>query len=170
MVKTEPATTLICDAGPLIHLDELGILSLLSDFHPILIPPAVWGEVETHRPSAISQSEISLVRSPPPADFKVPFLPLVQAFSLDAGEKEAILLMHLHSNALLITDDAAARLVAEQLGFRVHGTIGIIIRAIRRKQRSREEVISLIERIPTHSSLHIRPSLLKEILVQIRKK
>lgn len=40
----------VCDAGPLIHLDELDALGLLSDFAEVLVPDAVWREVERHRP------------------------------------------------------------------------------------------------------------------------
>ena len=49
-------------------------------------------------------------------------------FSLEAGEREALLLVQEHPAALLLTDDAAARLVAELMRWRVHGTIGVLIR------------------------------------------
>jgi hypothetical protein len=39
----------VCDAGPLIHLDESGCLDLLSDFSEVLVPEAVWREVRQHR-------------------------------------------------------------------------------------------------------------------------
>lgn len=39
----------VCDAGPLIHLDQLGCLDLLSDFSVVLVPDAVWSEVLKHR-------------------------------------------------------------------------------------------------------------------------
>ena len=34
----------VCDAGPLIHLDELASLDLLAEF-TIWVPDAVWAEV-----------------------------------------------------------------------------------------------------------------------------
>lgn len=34
----------VCDAGPLIHLDEVGALDLLEDFAEVLVPEAVWAE------------------------------------------------------------------------------------------------------------------------------
>jgi len=40
MATTEQAV--VCDAGPIIHLDELGCLDLLNDFSPLLIPGEVW--------------------------------------------------------------------------------------------------------------------------------
>jgi hypothetical protein len=44
----ESPTIVVCDAGPLIHLDELGCLDLLSDFLQVLVPDAVWNEVARH--------------------------------------------------------------------------------------------------------------------------
>jgi hypothetical protein len=41
---------LACDAGPLMHLDELGALDLLHDFPSVLVPDAVWSDVERHPP------------------------------------------------------------------------------------------------------------------------
>ena len=32
----------VCDAGPLIHLDGVGALDLLADFTEVLVPEAVW--------------------------------------------------------------------------------------------------------------------------------
>ncbi len=51
--------------------------------------------------------------------------------------------------------------------FRVHGTIGILIRAIRRNQRSPEEVVALLRDLPRRSSLHIRPGLLVDIIDEV---
>ena len=39
----------VCDAGPLIHLDELGRLDLLNDFFQVVVPASVWQEVQSHR-------------------------------------------------------------------------------------------------------------------------
>jgi hypothetical protein len=43
MDKISPVV--IADAGPIIHLDELGCLDLLADFGSIIVPEAVWLEV-----------------------------------------------------------------------------------------------------------------------------
>jgi hypothetical protein len=42
--------TVVVDAGPLIHLDELDCLDLLGDCQPLVVPEAVWIEVRRHRP------------------------------------------------------------------------------------------------------------------------
>ncbi|RYF39128.1 MAG: DNA-binding protein, partial [Cytophagaceae bacterium] len=59
-----------------------------------------------------------------------------------------------------MTDDTAARLAAENLKIPAHGTIGILVRAIRRRQRTKEEVLELLQSIPTRSTLHLKRSLL----------
>ena len=41
----------VSDAGPLIHLDELGCLDLLKGLGDVLIPEVVWAEVQKHRPA-----------------------------------------------------------------------------------------------------------------------
>jgi predicted nucleic acid-binding protein len=71
------------------------------------------------------------------------FQVLVRAYSLDAGEQAALALTREHPQAILLTDDAAARLAAEQLGMRVHGTLGILLRSIRRGQRTPEQILAV---------------------------
>jgi len=168
-VGTTETPAVVCDAGPVIHLDELDALDLLGDFRQVMVPPAVWREVEHHRSSALSRPGVAFTRVAPQAEPDAHFLALAHAFSLDAGERDAVLVAQEHPEALLLTDDAAARLAAELLRIRVHGTIGVLIRAIRRQQRSPAEVISVIERIPAQSSLHVRPALLHEVLDKLRR-
>jgi hypothetical protein len=43
----------------LIHLDELGCLDLLADFHIVFVPEQVWREVESHRPGVLQASGVS---------------------------------------------------------------------------------------------------------------
>jgi predicted nucleic acid-binding protein len=69
--------------------------------------------------------------------------------------------------AIFLTDDAAARLAAMTLGYRVHGSIGILLRAIRRQQRTQAEILALLHELPARSTLHLRPSLLQDIIRQL---
>ena len=45
----------ICDAGPIIHLDELNCLDLLCDFQEIVLGDTVREEVKHHRPGALKK-------------------------------------------------------------------------------------------------------------------
>jgi hypothetical protein len=48
----EKATDIVCDAGPIIHLDELDCLDLLADFREILLTVSVVEEIENTAPSS----------------------------------------------------------------------------------------------------------------------
>jgi predicted nucleic acid-binding protein len=61
---TESVLSVVCDAGPIIHLDELNSLPLLADFDEVLIPEQVWQEVEQHRPNALANSDTILHNLP----------------------------------------------------------------------------------------------------------
>lgn len=163
----EAGVRVVCDAGPLIHLDELGCITLLDDFEEVLVPALVWQEVAHHRPGVLTQIIVALTQVQVTIPAHSPFQALVKSLSLDLGEQAALALMQTHSEAILLTDDAAARLAAVTLGYQVHGTIGVLIRAIRRQQKPKEEVLSILHTLPTHSTLHIRPGLLKEIITQV---
>lgn len=118
MAENDIASLVICDAGPLIHLDELNSLALLRDFSQIQVPNSVWQEVQRHRPTALRRRGIRLIRItsvPPPTS---ELFNLVRTFLLDAGEREALCLMSGNPGAIMLTDDSAARLAA----FRVRGS------------------------------------------------
>ncbi len=158
------ALSVVCDAGPIIHLDELDCLSLLNDFDQVLIPSQVWQEVAHHRHGALRNSDLSLQQVDVIICSHPPFRSLVRSMSLDLGEQAALSLMQNHPDAIFLTDDAAARLAAFTLGYRVHGTIGILLRAIRRNQKTTYDVIAILRNLARQSTLHIRAQLLEEII------
>jgi predicted nucleic acid-binding protein len=82
---------------------------------------------------------------------------------------EALSLMEKNPQGIFLTDDASAHMVAEQMGFRVHGTIGILVRSIRRGQIEANEVLDVLKEIPSKTNLHIKRSLLDEIVMKIKK-
>lgn len=87
---------------------------------------------------------------------------------LDAGETEALALMKENPDAVFLTDDASARLAANQMGFKVHGTIGILVRSIRRGHRRPEEVLGVLSELRQQSTLYIKHSLLDEIISKVK--
>jgi predicted nucleic acid-binding protein len=168
MAGAELGSSLVCDAGPLIHLDELGCLDLLRDFPDVLVPDAVWAEVRRHRPSALRRRTVKLRRVMAVPDAAPELLPLAHTFLLAVGELEALRLMQQFPDAILLTDDAAARLVAERLGYEVHGTIGVIVRAFRRRQRTKRQVLNLLRSVPQRSTLFLQSRLLDSVIEQVR--
>lgn len=155
----------VTDAGPLIHLDELECLELLADFSEVRVPEAVWREVEHHRPLALRNTKIPFVRCLPLASERVDALTAL--YTLHAGEHEALCLCLEFPGTLLLTDDTAARLAAKTLAVEAHGTLGLLVRAIRRRQLSKTHVLELLSQVPKRSTLHIRPTLLEEIIRQV---
>ena len=147
---------------------ELGCLDLLADFQTVLVPEQVWQEVETHRPGALERFGVRFQRTSGELTEYAPLQSLVRALALDVGEQAALSLMMSHPDAVLLTDDAAARLAGEVLRYRVHGSIGILLRTIRRQQRTPHQVLSILRDLPARSSLHIRPALLEEIISQVK--
>jgi predicted nucleic acid-binding protein len=163
---TESALALVvCDAGPVIHLDELGCLDLLSSFAKVLIPTAVWLEVQRHRPTALELPclERTSAATPEPPELES----MALALSLHTGEWEAIRVAMEHPSSILLTDDTAARLAANNLGIRVHGTIGILVRSVRQRRRTKAEVLGILGAIPTSSTLHLKRSLLDAVIAQV---
>lgn len=159
--------TVVCDAGPLIHLDQLDSLDLVSDFNPLLVPEEVWAEVLKHRPKALPQSFLQKPVSAGTADDDT--RALGRAFSLDAGEAACLALLTKEKGALFLTDDAAARLVAVQAGVEVHGTLGLLIRGVRTGKRTAGQILRILEELPSRSTLYVSSKLRSDLLRQLRK-
>lgn len=159
----------VCDAGPLIHLDELDSLPLLRDFPSVLVPEVVWSEVEGHRPHIFDLPNPPLVRVRPRHSPRPALAALSRLMPLHASETQALQIAEEHGDDLLLTDDTAARLAARELQLPVHGTLGLLLRAIRRGQHSRQEVLDMLRAIPGRSTLHIKPSLLLEVIAEVER-
>lgn len=118
MARGEDSPPLVvCDAGPLIHLDELGCLGLLGDFPQVLVPETVWLEVSRQRPDALLLSSVHFIRESGAPALHVELEALSRLLTLHAGEKEALQVAITHPGCLLLTDDGAARLAARNLGY-----------------------------------------------------
>lgn len=157
----------VSDAGPLIHLDELNCLDLLTGLSPIIAPEIVFQETRHHRPQLqfdrVPGLRIEDVNHPPSSRLSV----LAKTLDLDAGEIAALVLAEQHQLSLFLTDDSAARLAAESMGFRAHGTLGLLVRAIRLGLRSRWEVLDVLRTIRERSTLHIARNLLTEVIARV---
>jgi predicted nucleic acid-binding protein len=168
MVRTDDIVA-VSDARPVIHLDELKSLDLLLDVGTIWVPSQVWSEIVAHRPNLVPAHvpglQVSSVIPSPSPELRT----LAKSLSLHQGERAALILMQAKSAQFFLCDDSAARLAAESLGFQVHGTVGILVRAIRRRLRSRDEVLSLLAELPNRSSLHLARDLLAKVIDVVRQ-
>lgn len=118
------------DATPLIALAKIGQLSWLPDlFGEVLIPGAVYSEIVIAGAGRIGAAEIqaaSWIRMEAVVDrTKVNYL-LTQ---LDIGEAEAIVLAQEQQADWVLVDETKARAIAQRLGMRLIGTVGLLLLA-----------------------------------------
>jgi predicted nucleic acid-binding protein len=111
-VTSKSPLSLICDAGPLIHLDEINATSLLNDFEQVIVPEQVWQEVAIHRPEIWAVPGFTYQKTVVAIASSSNFQVLVRTFSLDLGEQAALSVMQQYPEAIFLTDDAAARMAA----------------------------------------------------------
>lgn len=161
--------SVVIDAGPLIHLDELGSLDLLTDFPPTVAPSIVWNEVQEHRPNLRLNHVPGLQVISANGVVSPQLAVLSDTLDLAAGEIAALALAEQHGIQIFLTDDSAARLAGESLGLSVHGSIGILVRSIRTGVRSRTEILDILKNMRQRSTLHISRELLAEIIARVVK-
>jgi predicted nucleic acid-binding protein len=119
----------VCNASPLIVLAKVDLLSLMPKlFGRTFVPEAVIAEIEAGpaddpMPKAIRQSAWLI-----PVQLQPPLSPL-STWALDRGEAEVIEYARLNGALPVMLDDRRARRVAERLGLKVHGTIGVVASA-----------------------------------------
>ena len=162
----EAKKCVIADAGPLIHLDELDIIDLLSDFGEVLVPESVLGEVMRHRPKLEIASWLYVRQVRKTIDPKIKAI--MTRYPIHVGELDALNLAMSEGNVLFLTDDTAARLAAQSLNIEARGTVGIILRAIRRNLLTKTVTIQILESIPHKSTLHLSRTILFEVIQSVK--
>ena len=98
----------VLDAGSLIHLDELGSLSLLPGYREVLLPDMVAREARKHRPEIQIDSISGLVRVSSQPGTAESMSELAAEFGQHAGELAAIAVLKEHHGDCLLSGDAAA--------------------------------------------------------------
>lgn len=148
----------VVDAGPFIHLDQIGLLRLLKHLPRLIVPPSVLHEIGQ---APLSAELTALARWPNVTMLagRHPSRRILEALgkrrSLDRGELDCLrLALHLRP-CVFLTDDLAARTVAERLRLEVHGTVGLIAYAVRSQWLSVAHAEDALKALYHHSSLFI---------------
>jgi predicted nucleic acid-binding protein len=168
MIKTV-SPVVVCDAGPVIHLHDLRKLELLDDFSTVLVPSLVWVEVLRHRPKLSETATLRFEIARPRQKIFPELSALAKSLALRRGEWQALQVAQERPGSMLLSDDMGARLAARHLGPAVHGTIGILLRSLRRGQKNKDEILTVRRRAPGHSSLHLKRALLQEIILELEQ-
>ncbi len=105
------------DAGPLIHLAEIGCLRFLNGFDALHVPAAVWFEtVELGRIPQIQLSSLkNIQRYSLPKPEVEQFVKQKNLSELHAGEQECLHVCLSKRISIILTDDMAVRDAAKRL-------------------------------------------------------
>ena len=146
----------VSDTTPLISLLKIGRLDLLEKlFGNVLIPQAVYKELTVDErfkleAEQLKQKEFITIRSVKnPGSVSI----LKRAIGLDQGESEAIVLTDEVKAELLLMDEAKGRAVSNKMGFRIMGTIGVLMAAYEEHELTSDEVkecVSGLQRAGRH--------------------
>jgi predicted nucleic acid-binding protein len=122
--------SIVSDASPLVVLAKADLLALLEALYSeVLVPPGVHDELR-----AKSGPESARLTQALGLYIRVSTLPAISPSlyavlaNLGEGERQAIALAH-DSGVPLLVDDLPARTAAHQLGLKVTGTAGVLVRA-----------------------------------------
>ena len=121
----------ICNTSPVQYLHQLQLLSILPALAGrVIVPPAVIDELGEGRNRGMHLSDLTRldwieIRRP----LSERAVPLVT--NLGPGEAEVLMLALELDDAVVVLDDAFARRMAESLGLRLKGTLGLLLDAKR---------------------------------------
>lgn len=151
----------VCDTGPILHLREADSLNILEIAGSIHIPPAVDAEmVRLDRRWPVERPAWLQVTSLDPSHLN-DARSWLQAGLLDPGEAQALALAAQIRADWLLTDDAAARTLAQHQGFEVHGSVGIVLWGAAAGHLNRSEAEQAFEAL-SRSSLWISARVFSE--------
>ena len=135
--------TVVCDAGPVIHLQEAGLLHLLYACGTLSVPVLVQEEICANSSMEfIWPHWINVIRLDAKAIQHANFLS--RSSDLHGGESEAFVLCETLKADWLLTDDAAARLFAATLGMEVHGSLGVVLWNVAHHHLDQEQGLSAL--------------------------
>ncbi len=166
--QIEPA---VVDAGPLIHLHEVGSLSLLGAFGLLYIPDAVWKEtVDAGRVSEQQLRSLPNLRrtSVEQRSFQE-FVVLPELRGLQNGELECLWLCVHQPCGFLLTDDLAVREQARSFGVTPVGSLGVVVRAARLGMLDLQEAEVCLRALYTSSSLFVTQAIVEMAIEQLKR-
>lgn len=143
----------VCDTGPLIHLAEIDALDLLETIDELLVPETVYKELTAGGiPRGFNSIETIQVTADTTA---------IKDHQLDPGETAA-LAVAAAKNAILLTDDLAARDAATAIDVEVHGSLGIIARGYATGRLTQEDAAELMRALQRETSLFLTDAVVEE--------
>jgi len=155
----------ISDATPIISLAKIDMLDILGTFYnEVLLPQAVYDEV-VRNPAFTCEAETimnsAFIRVETVSNEQS--VKILRAAGLDLGESEAIVLADSRTDSLLLMDERKGRQIAQSMGLRVIGTLGILLQA--KKLGLTPQIKPLLD-VLVNANIRISDSLYNSILDQ----
>lgn len=145
----------VADAGPLIHLEEIGLADALHVFRRIVVPTPVADEVRAmpRGPGTrlLRQRHVHVTR---PSREEEAAASLVAGRRLTMADRIALVMAQAR-DAPLLTDDLDLRDAARSLDLRAISTIGLVVRAATTGLVARDPAFAGLDRLLADSSLFI---------------
>lgn len=152
--------TIVCDAGPIIHLYEAHCWHLLRQTGDLFLPLRVHSEVCTTLglmdpwPEWLHVETLSSHEQKEAGIWK-------KSGDLHDGEADALVLARRKKADWFLTDDATTRLFVSLLGMEVHGSLGVILWNAARGHLSRAETEEALDSLEA-SSLWLSTGIYRE--------
>lgn len=152
--------TVVCDAGPIVHLREADLLSALQCCGKIYVPQLVFLEVSAVTDMGDAWPPWIYIERLKDSEMKQADV-WVHLGDLHGGESEAFMLAKKIHADWFLTDDVAARLFASSFGLETHGSLGVVLWNAAHAYLNQAEALRALKKL-SHSSLWISDKILHE--------
>ena len=159
---------MICNSSILIALSAIGQLDLLRKRckgTKLVIPTAVWKEVVEEGKGRSGVQEVATANWIKVEKVKNQDIVRVLLAQIDYGEAEVIALALEKKADLVLLDEKEAREVAERLGFRILGTVGLLIWA--KREGLIKSVQENLDALREKAGFRLKPELYKQVLIGV---
>ena len=138
------------DTGPLLHLEQAGLLDLLAGMGRVFTTSAV---IDEWRRLGVSETPKWLTVEPVSANASAVAGSWIRSGLLHKGEAEVLAVACELKTDGFLTDDAAAREMASALGFEVRGSLGVVLGAASRGLLKGKNAFAALDAMQSRSTL-----------------
>ncbi len=154
------------DTGPLLHLEQAGLLDLLAGMGRVFTTSAV---IDEWRRLGVSETPKWLTVKPVSANASAVAGSWIRSGLLHKGEAEVLAVACELKTDGFLTDDAAAREMASALGFEVRGSLGVVLGAASRGLLKAENAFAALDAMQSRSTLWLSARVRREAHAALRR-
>lgn len=157
-----PKQAIVCDTTVLLYLGRISQANLLSElFTPIYVPEPVMLELDMGRLLRYDTIDLRNLAWVTPVSVPQAMIDALPPNRLGSGERAVVAYARSQDSNVVGLDDLQARQLAESVGLKVVGTLGILLRA---KQAGLISTVQpLLEEVIVQG-FHLNPELYRDVL------